>query len=613
MYSIVLLISSWLSILLSESPDGFIKNYQTHVSFVKGKMIVSKRLLAQINNAEGNSFAEIQIGYSETNSISNLSASILNISGQKIRSLKNKNIRDRNYISGYNSYSDYRIKEFDLIHNEYPYLLEYSYDIEYDQFIFEKWYPNYKNLYTKEAELIIEYPHEFQIQIISDAADSINPKMSKSETIKQIWSFSDINRIEEENQGPNWKELSPSISIIPETFFYGFEGHSSSWQDYGNWVNSLSMGHNDLSPEQISKVKAKVAGIHDKKEIAKILFNDLQDEMRYVNISMDIGGMKPFPASFVEQNKYGDCKALTYYMKSLLELFAIQAYPVDVYWSSNPMIINENAYTQQFNHVFLCVPIDGDTVWLENTSQTQPFNYIDTNKQGEKGLLIKNGASRLITLPKQSIEDVKSVMVLELKLQEDDVLLGKLDATYRGDKFETFSYINQNWQKSDQDSWMKRNLRPKSSELYSWDFSTRDRNKPFIEMSASLDFSNQTKKYGSNLVVFVPDSDLPNLEPPSQRKYDFRYRVPLYNIDTITFELDTARYSKTILPETQLLLTDFADYKIKFDKKDNIIKCIRSLKIHSNTFTPGESYKKIYKFIEDIKAIERQTYIQLRQ
>lgn len=613
MHSFILFTSFWLSILFNQAPDAFVKKHQAHVFFLKDKMIVSQQVQIQINNTDGNSFAEVQIGYSEANRIKNLNATISNSLGQKVRSLKSKDIRDRNYISGYNSYSDYRIKEFDLVHNEFPYLLEYSYEIEYDQFIFHKWYPNYKNFYTQEAQLTIEYPKEFEIQIVRKGLDSINLKASESETTKKIWLVKNVPSIEEEELGPSWQELSPSITIIPKTFMYGIEGHSSSWREYGDWVNSLSSGHNDLSEEQTSVLQAKVAGIKDKKEIVKVLFNDLQDEMRYVNIAMDIGGMKPFPASFVEQNKYGDCKALTYYMKSVLEIFNIQSYPVDVYWSENPNSIVENACTQQFNHVFLCVPIDGDTIWLENTSQTQPFNYIDTNKQGEKGLFIKEGASQLITLPKTSAENQKSITKINFLLKEDDTLEGQLMATYRGGDFETLNYINQNWQKSDQHSWMKRNFQPRSSELYDWNLNLPDRNEPLIELTAKFDLSNRVKKYGSNLVLFIPASDLPTLKSPDQRNYTFRYRVPKYKIDTISYEIDTNRYSAVVVPEPQYIHTDFADYKIEFQQSSNQINGIRSLKIQSKQFSPGKSYNEFYEFIEKIKAIERQTFIQLRQ
>lgn len=44
----------------------------------------------------------------------------------------------------------------------------------------------------------------------------------------------------------------------------------------------------------------------------------MQNKTRYVLISMGIGGWKPMPASEVSKKGYGDCKALTNYMRTLL-------------------------------------------------------------------------------------------------------------------------------------------------------------------------------------------------------------------------------------------------------------------------------------------------------
>lgn len=52
----------------------------------------------------------------------------------------------------------------------------------------------------------------------------------------------------------------------------------------------------------------------------------MQQNTRYISIQLGIGGWQPFDAEYVAQKKYGDCKALTNYMFSLLKEAALDQF-----------------------------------------------------------------------------------------------------------------------------------------------------------------------------------------------------------------------------------------------------------------------------------------------
>ena len=75
---------------------------------------------------------------------------------------------------------------------------------------------------------------------------------------------------------------------------------------------------------------------------------------------MGIGGFKPFAATFVDQKKYGDCKALANYMRALLKAVDINANYAIVRAGTNEKPADFNFPDNPFNHAILCIPFKND-------------------------------------------------------------------------------------------------------------------------------------------------------------------------------------------------------------------------------------------------------------
>ncbi len=113
------------------------------------------------------------------------------------------------------------------------------------------------------------------------------------------------------------------------------------------------------------------------KDKAKILYNYLQKNTRYISIQIGIGGLEPFPASEVDRLGYGDCKALANYMRSMLSAVNIPSYYCIVKAGRRKESFHKTfANAQDGNHVILCIPFKNDTTWLECTSQNLPFGFL---------------------------------------------------------------------------------------------------------------------------------------------------------------------------------------------------------------------------------------------
>ena len=106
----------------------------------------------------------------------------------------------------------------------------------------------------------------------------------------------------------------------------GNDGDLTSWKNFGNWYYNLCKGVVNLSDETKNTLKEMVKNAANDKEKMKIIYKYLQANFRYVSIQLGIGGYKPFDAAFVNQKKYGDCKALSNYMKACLDAIGINSY-----------------------------------------------------------------------------------------------------------------------------------------------------------------------------------------------------------------------------------------------------------------------------------------------
>ena len=504
--------------LASQSFDAEILRYTTFCEVDKEKLTQTDSITIQINNRAGDKYNNISIPYSKLEKVSGIEAWIEEANGKVVRNLKNSDISDRSAVSENSLYQDDFVKCFQLKHNIYPYKITYTYQTIYKNYLtISSWTPViYNEIPTKNAGLKIQFSKGFEYSKYSTNISDFRIDSTEANIILE-WTASYPKPIEPEiySQPDDFK---PYVLVTPTYFNYGVNGSSKDWISYGNWQYKLLQNLDVLPEEEKKAVSELVKEITDKREIIKALYHYLQDNTRYINISIGIGGLKPYPASYVALNKYGDCKALTNYMKAILNYVGIESFYTKVKASEQPQHILKSIASPQFNHVVLAVPLMNDTIWLENTDNANPFGYMGTFTQNRDALLVSKDKSRFVRIPALGSKDNQSSYRLDFDLSTTESSNVTIHSTFRGSGFEVFNQLHNGYNDDEKDKVFRNYLPFDNYEVIKWELVRENRDTARIELNANLNLSKLLKPLGNDYYLSLFPCRIPLFTTPSKQK-----------------------------------------------------------------------------------------------
>ncbi|OFX89034.1 MAG: hypothetical protein A2W99_02495 [Bacteroidetes bacterium GWF2_33_16] len=598
------------SVAFSQQRNAEVINYETNIIIRNGILNKNELIEIKINNRAGERFTKVTIPYSKLVKISNIEGQIKSKNGKIIRKLSKSEIKDRNAISDYSFYEDNYIKEFILKHNEYPYYIEYSYDVQQKEFLYiDYWIPVIDaKVPTIMAKLTIQTPNNYPIKFYNQFVDNIKIDSTSSE-IKYTWNTFYLNFIKDENFSPSFVNLVPKVLIVPNEFKFDLPGSFKNWQTYGSWQYNLNLELNELPENEKIKINSIIKGTRDKRDLIRELYHYLQDNTRYINITIETGGLKPYPAKYVADNKYGDCKALTNYLKSILEYAGISSSYVKVQ-AGNPIIpIIKDFPSQQFNHVILCVPFENDTIWLDCTSDG-PFNYLGTFTQNREVFVIEKDHSYFTNTPKLSIDDIceKRKIVLSKGVQEGEIIADFYN-DLKGEKFESLSYIINAFNEVDQKQIILKSFGEKKFEIVNFKIEKPPRDSFNIKFSLKAKSDIIYEKYGDELILRPIPFEIFSCEDPKSRDLPVQIDYPIYKIDTIEYFIPKG-FEIFRLFDSKSINSNFGSYFIELKPTNDKIMVIKKFVLNSGYYKI-EEYNKFYDFIKNIKDIESNNNIVL--
>lgn len=569
--------------------------------------------VATIMNSKAAHFAIKSVRYSKLEKINYLRGAVYDANGGLVRRLKANEIADQSINHDDALYRDDRQKIADLSSTSYPYTVEFEYEVEYRYLydIPDSWFLSEEHVSTEHASYRLSFPPELapRYRLMNLDKEPLKEKL-KDGTESWSWSFENLKPIKFEPYGPDAREVLPGIMAAPRAFQYeGYAGDMSTWEEYGRWFALLNRGRDQLSGATKAKIAELTAGLQTDEEKARVLYEYLQNKTRYVNISLGIGGLQPFPAGVVDENGYGDCKALSNYMVALLKEAGVKAYYAIIMAGRDAPAVMEDFSSHQANHVIVAIPRAQDTLWLECTSQTNPFGYMGTFTGERKALLITENGGRLVNT--LQYPDSLNQQVRRADVHVDVAGNGKASVrtVYSGLQYENGG-LNTilNDQFDSQKKWLLAHTDIPTFNLGRFTFENRAASRPEAIVNFDLTLDRLASVSGKRLFL------MPNLmnrittipEKQDNRKSDLVLEFGYVDIDSIVYHIPDKVYPE-FLPEPVQITSPFGTYEASFLIDEGTVTYVRRMSIRKGRYTAPQ-----YNAYADFrKAVSRADHVKL--
>jgi len=432
---------------LRSRANMIIRHYEATVDMkAKNNVLYTVTEAITIFNKNGEAYAALNLFYDKNTILKAVKGEIYNDAGILQTRISLRDFRDESAVSGFSLYEDSRVKRYAPVMTSYPYTIFYQYEIIYKQnLIIPGWYPKPADDIAVEKSsfsFICRPTDKFRIKARNL---SNNPSLIEGESQKKLtWTINALPATKSEPLSPSPEIYLPSLKIAPDQFkYYQYEAEYRDWKGLGKWIyDDLLKDRSILPSSTVELVRDMVRSETNNKAKVRKIYDYLQQKTRYISVQIGIGGFKPFSAADVDRLGYGDCKALVNYMQCLLKTVDIDSYYCIVNAGVNKKSLDTDfASMDQANHVILCVPLPGDTTWLECTSQTIPFGFLSDFTDDRRVLACTPDGGKLLNTPHYTGNQNRIQRSANFTLDKNGILNGNITSVFTGIRYDDHIYL----------------------------------------------------------------------------------------------------------------------------------------------------------------------------
>ena len=424
-----------------------------HVVTVKSasRLVETVHRAITILDPAADDLGRLAVHYDALNTLNYLRGAVYDADGRLLHQLRAAEIHDQGLGDAGGSFmTDVRVRYADLRQPQAPYTVEFDYEITSDNALFyPDWQPQHEEGVAVEAAHLrvstpTALPLRYQERQLPKGVAAEHTSTSGQDVYE--WALANLPAVDDEEMAPPLTDRTPAVVLAPGAFeVQGYAGNAATWQGLGQWSYTLNAGRDQLPPALVAKVQALVKDAPDARTRARRVYELLQGSTRYISVQLGIGGWQTFPASAVAGSGYGDCKALSNYTKALLAAAGVPAYVALVRAGSDEADLRADFPSSQFNHAILCAPLSTagrpDTLWLECTSQTEPFGYMGSFTGNRHALLLTPEGGKLVATPRYGAHENRLERRVDLTLDASGSATATARTLRTGQEQDTYAQL----------------------------------------------------------------------------------------------------------------------------------------------------------------------------
>ncbi len=243
------------------------------------------------------------------------------------------------------------------------------------------------------------------------------------------WQVVDPDPIPSEADTPRWRQPWGAVAV----------SSMASWSDVVAWALPLYQHTDPLPASLAAEVDAFATANPDPRNRITWALRWVQDNVRYVSLSIGEGSYVPRNPAELIRTGFGDCKDKARLLVAMLDRLGVAAVPALVDTDLGPGLAGQPPAPTLFDHMIVQIKLDGGTFWVDPTRSHEGGRFPDIRPLSYAWALpVTPGQTQLeaIPFPPPSAPTTDVVETYQLPAGPGPM---KLDVTsvYRADQADT--------------------------------------------------------------------------------------------------------------------------------------------------------------------------------